>query len=74
MQIHSVGIDLGKTTFHLIAISNNRPTCKDRHAAELIMVRRDDLHSKAEYIAADLFSRPNLFPRSRAAEHTLSER
>jgi hypothetical protein len=31
-----------------------RPTCKNRHAAELIMARRDDLHSKAEYIAADL--------------------
>ena len=65
MQIHSVGIDLGKTTFHLVALGaagnlipimvfNDRPTCKDRHAAELIMARRDVLHSKAEYIAADL--------------------
>ena len=33
---------------------HDRPTYKDRHAAELIMARRDDLHPKAEYIAADL--------------------
>jgi hypothetical protein len=24
-----------------IMVSNDRPTCKDRHAAELIMARRD---------------------------------
>jgi hypothetical protein len=35
-------------------VFNDRPTCKDRHAAELIMARRDVLHSKAEYIAEDL--------------------
>ena len=35
-------------------VFNDRPTYKDRHAAELIVARRDDLHSKAEYIAADL--------------------
>jgi hypothetical protein len=35
-------------------VFNDRPTCKDRHAAELIMARRNYLHLKAEYIAADL--------------------
>jgi hypothetical protein len=35
-------------------VFNDRPTYKDRHAAELIVARRDDLHLKAEYIAADL--------------------
>jgi hypothetical protein len=35
------------------------------------MARREDLHSKAEYIAADLSS-PTLSPCSRAADHTLS--
>ena len=45
-----------RRAFNLIPImvSNDRPTCKDRYAAELIMARRDVLHSKAEYIAADL--------------------
>ena len=49
-----------RRAFNLIPkmVSNDRPTCKDRHAAELIMARRDVLHSKAEYIAADLSSRP----------------
>jgi hypothetical protein len=51
-------------------VFNDRPTYKDRHAAELIMARRDDLHPKAEYIAADLSSRPQLFPCSPAADHT----
>jgi hypothetical protein len=45
----------------LIMVSNGRPTCKERHAAELIVAMRDDLHSKAEYIAAD-FSIARLFP------------
>ena len=45
-----------RRAFNLIPImvSNDRPTCKDRHAAELIVARRDVLHLKAEYIAADL--------------------
>jgi hypothetical protein len=34
------------------------------------MARRADLHSKAEYICADLSSRPKLFPCSPAADHT----
>jgi hypothetical protein len=48
-----------RRAFNLIPrmVYNDRPTCKDRHAAELIMARRDDLHPKAEYIAADLSSR-----------------
>ncbi len=41
-------------------VYNDRPTYKDRHAAQLIMARRDDLHSKAEYIAADLSIAPKL--------------
>jgi len=53
-------------------VYNDRPTCKDRHAAELIMARRDVLHLKAEYIAADLSIAPKLFPCSPAADHTLS--
>ena len=36
------------------------------------MARRDDLHSKAEYIAADLSIAPKLFPCSPAADHTFS--
>jgi hypothetical protein len=43
-----------------IMVSNDRPTCKDRHAAELIMARRDVLHSKAECIAADLSIAPSM--------------
>jgi hypothetical protein len=63
-----------RRAFNLIPImvSNDRPTCKDRHAAELIMARRNNLHLKAEYIAADLSSRPDLFPCSPAADHTFS--
>jgi hypothetical protein len=53
-------------------VSNDRPTCKDRHAAELIVARRDVLHSKAEYIAADLSIASKLFPCSPAADHTFS--
>jgi hypothetical protein len=61
-----------RRAFNLIPIMvfNDRPTCKDRHAAELIMARRDVLHSKAEYIAADLSIAPKLFPCSPAADHT----
>jgi len=44
-----------------IMVFNDRPTCKDRPAAELILARSTLLHQKAEYIAADLSSRPN-FP------------
>ena len=40
--------------------------------AELIMARRNVLHSKAEYIAADLSIALKLFPCSPAADHTLS--
>jgi hypothetical protein len=49
-----------RRAFNLIPIMvyNDRPTCKDRHAAELIMARRNNLHLKAEYIAADLSYRP----------------
>src|SRR5437879_7779347 len=52
-----------RRAFNLIPkmVSNDRPTCKDRHAAELIMARRNDLHSKTEYIAAD-FLRLDTFP------------
>jgi hypothetical protein len=50
-------------------VSNDRPTCKDRHAAELIMARREDLHSKAEYIAADLSPRPNFLLQSRGGPY-----
>ncbi len=51
-----------RRAFNLIPImvSSDRPTYKDRHAAELIMARRDVLHSKAEYIAADLSLAPKL--------------
>jgi hypothetical protein len=31
-------------------------------------------HQKAEYICADLSSRPQLFPCSRTADHTYSEK
>src|SRR6202041_39842 len=34
------------------------------------MARRADLHPKAAYICADLSPRPQLFPCSRAADHT----
>jgi hypothetical protein len=53
-----------RRAFNLIPIMvfNDRPTCKDRHAAELIMARRHILHSKAEYIAADLSIRSEAFP------------
>ncbi len=27
MQIHSVGIDLGKTTFHLVALASPKAGC-----------------------------------------------
>ena len=108
MQIRSVGIDLGKTTFHLVALGvagkvlarkkftqkqlltftanmqtsligevctgtvrtkeqskrwvcnlipimvfNDRPTCKDRHAAKLILARSTRLHQ-----------RPNTLPKT----------
>ena len=36
------------------------------------MARREGLHSKAEYIAADLSIAPKLFPCSPAADHTIS--
>ena len=56
-----------------IMVSNDRPTCKDRQAAELIMARSTRLHQKAEYIAADL-SLIQTLPCSHAANHTLSVR
>jgi hypothetical protein len=51
-----------RRAFNLIPIMvfNARPTCEDRHAAELIVARRDVLHLKAEYIAADLSYSPQL--------------
>jgi hypothetical protein len=53
-------------------ITSHKPTCKDRHAAELIMAKRENLYLKAEYIAADLSIAPNLLPCSPAADHTFS--
>jgi hypothetical protein len=51
-------------------VLNDRATCKDRHAAELILARSTRLHQKAEYIAANL-SLAQTNPCSRAADHTL---
>jgi hypothetical protein len=68
MQIHSIGIDLGKTTLHLVALGGagkvllkKKFTQRQLLAYTAIMARRKDLHIKAEYICADLSSRPN-FP------------
>jgi hypothetical protein len=48
-----------------------RPTdLEEQTRAQLIMARRTDLHTKAEYVCADLSSRPNS-PCSPAADHTL---
>jgi hypothetical protein len=50
-------------------VSKEQPTdLEGQTRAQLIMARRTSLHPKAEYICADLSSRPTLFPCSRAAE------
>ena len=54
-------------------VLNDRPTCKDRHAAELILARSTRLHPKAEYIAADL-SLDQTNPCSHAADQFGEER
>jgi hypothetical protein len=54
-----------------IMVFNDRPTCKDRHAAELILARSTRLHQKAEYIAADLSSRPNFSLQSRGRPYII---
>jgi hypothetical protein len=50
-------------------VLNDQPTCKDRYAAELILARSTRLHQKAEYIAADLSSHPNLPLQSRGGPY-----
>lgn len=49
----------------LIMVFNDRPTFKDRHAAELILAKGSRLQQKAEYTVADLSSRQNWPLRSR---------
>ena len=43
-------------------VFNDRPTYKDRHARNSSWPGETDLQSKAEYICADLSSRPSAFP------------
>ena len=60
MQIHSVGIDLGKTTFHLVALGAAGKVQEVHPEAAVGLYREHaDLQSKIEYICADLSSRPN---------------
>ena len=51
-------------------VPHDRPVYQVEHAAQLIMARRSTLHSKAEYICADLSIDSSLFPCSRAADYT----
>jgi hypothetical protein len=43
-------------------VSHDRPVYQEKHAAQLIMARRADLQSKAEYICADPVDRHFAFP------------
>jgi len=55
-------------------VFHDRPVYQEEHAAQLIMARREfALHTKAEYICADLSIDPSLFPCSPAADHTFFE-
>src|ERR1700735_4340145 len=53
-------------------VFNDRPTCKDRHAAELILARSTRLHQRPNTLPQTcLLARTN--PCSHAADHTLSD-
>jgi hypothetical protein len=52
-------------------VSNDRPTCKNWHAAELIMARRANFHQRPDTLPQTCL-RARSFPCSPATEHTLS--
>jgi hypothetical protein len=54
-----------------IMVLNDRPTCKDRRAAELILARSTRLHQRPNTLPQTcLLAQTN--PCSRAADHTLA--
>jgi hypothetical protein len=68
MQVHAIGIDLGKTTFQ------GRSAYKNRHAQNSSWPREETLQPKAGYIDAHCSFVPQLFPCNQAADHTFSDR
>jgi hypothetical protein len=52
-------------------VFNDRPTCKDRHAAELILARSTRLHQRPNTLPQTCLLAQTT-PCSRAADHTLS--
>ena len=59
MQIHSVGIDLGKTTFHLVALgSAGKVLVKKKFTQKQLLTFTAKIHRSLEFLSMSLHSRP----------------